>query len=96
MFKCGICGKEFETVEERAKHEAECIAHQKEIMRKKNEVKEQARIQQRHKFCQRDIERIKAECQNLIKDIQYHNKLYGDNLTMYLDDFFSPFGGGLF
>lgn len=68
MFKCGICGKEYESVEERMKCETECVKDLKikeeELAKKKLEEEREAR----EKVIAEKYDEVKKLMHEYIKD----------------------------
>lgn len=86
MFKCGICGKEFETVNERATHELECVAKEAEkeraeLAKKNNEATKAA--YEGVKLAWNNYQGVKAD---------YERKYGGRTNVASWGDFLSFFG----
>lgn len=75
MFKCGICGREFDSVEERSKHEQNCVAVHKE-------EEEKAKFEETKRLAKADEERIQKEYEQLTKDIKHHKDTYGERVSI--------------
>jgi len=85
MFKCGICGKEFNTVEERMEHERSCVAVHKEAERQHKLEVQKAESERKKEMAKADSERIQNECKQLIKDVKHHRNTYGENVKFDMD-----------
>jgi len=96
MFKCGICGKEFNTVEERMEHERHCVAVHKEAEKQKKFEAKKKEIEYKKQLAKQDNERIQKEYECLVKHIKHHADIYNETVNLKnsskgIDDlFFRP------
>lgn len=79
MFKCGICGKEWNTVEERSKCEFECLKAQ--TVKKEEEKKQKAEAER--KELEKIIDQLHEECGAAYKAYASHVNKYHQTYKKY-------------
>jgi len=78
MFKCGFCGREYPTVEERMQCEANCGAKKKEMERKAKVEAEKHKKEEAFKMKTLEAKSIQEKYNKLLQDIKNYCKKYNE------------------
>ncbi len=78
MFKCGFCGREYPTVEERMQCEANCGAKKKEMERKAKVEAEKHKKEEAFKMKTLESKTIQEKYNKLLQDIKNYCKKYNE------------------
>ena len=86
MFKCGFCGREYPTVEERMQCEANCGAKKKEMERKAKVEAEKHKKEEAFKMKTLEAKSIQEEYNKLLQDIKNYCKKYNEYPDLHTSD----------
>ena len=89
MFKCGICGKEFDTIEGRMKCEQKCYAEH--ILEQERQKEEKRKAEEELKKSKKNgrIKELQQEYKNFLNNVEQFNKDYGEQFK--IDEKYSDF-----
>ena len=86
MFKCGFCGREYPTVEERMQCEANCGAKKKEMERKAKVEAEKHKKEEAFKMRTLEAKSIQEKYNKLLQDIKNYCKKYNEYPNLHTSD----------
>ena len=86
MFKCGFCGREYPTVEERMQCEANCGAKKKEMERKAKVEAEKHKKEEAFKMKTLESKTIQEKYNKLLQDIKNYCKKYNEYPNLHTSD----------
>jgi uncharacterized protein YlxW (UPF0749 family) len=86
MFKCGFCGREYPTVEERMQCEANCGAKKKEMERKAKVEAEKHKKEEAFKMKTLEAKSIQEKYNKLLQDIKNYCKKYNEYPNLHTSD----------
>lgn len=86
MFKCGFCGREYPTVEERMQCEVNCGAKKKEMERKAKVEAEKHKKEEAFKMKTLEAKSIQEKYNKLLQDIKNYCKKYNEYPNLHTSD----------